>query len=698
MRTRAHTYAQTHTQIHTQIHTHTYTHTHKHIHKQRVDSGVARSRILTFPSHGELYNIIEPAGFAQPQMANFTERDVDTHLMLAAKIVMTDDTKLLLPVQVLNYTDGHLRPLPPGPWTGSLYYPPLTPCTCKSVSTLPSSSSCKGGGFEVDKKCQGEGEFENSCGVRGTDVLVLRYAQRVFAEEVVIASWLPDSCRLRVLALHPGAHSATCHPVSQNTTEIRRFTSATASAAGIQETRVNPALSGQAGTGTTFVSPPVDTVLTGCGGLWEPLWEGSVIDIRDATSAEHLRLPLDPPTFETDTLLLQVCGLHGLGIGMTEGGNQLEGLRAVSLRGTIGSKPRGLVEHSAQRLAYRRFAGADGLMQGGVDTFSFSAFEGGENAQKKAVMSLKLAPRVKAARTEYHQIYLAAAGQDVVHSVPLIQLGESEGGKFVKQYVIFTQLPSRGVLSGLQGESLASSATHACATTTIIGSLLSSSAASSQITPAIQYERTTPNPSVQPGKGAYDSFAYVVCSDDEKVGGQVIGHRHVTVHLECELNWYQDEATSECYPCAAGTGWVSHKPGVAIMEKSSGGAQGCVACDAGYNRSTSSPRCSPCPRGFAAPEPGSSRCTECAPGSYAPSVGLATCIACPAGKTAEDTGSVSCAECGPRSYSPVEGLARCLSCPNRTVTNSMTSISINHCECAGGSYHKLARIGEGIFD
>jgi hypothetical protein len=39
----------------------------------------------------------------------------------------------------------------------------------------------------------------------------------------------------------------------------------------------------------------------------------------------------------------------------------LEGLRAVVLRGSVGGKPRGLVQHPLHRLAYRRLPGGSPL-------------------------------------------------------------------------------------------------------------------------------------------------------------------------------------------------------------------------------------------------------------------------------------------------------------------------------------------------
>jgi hypothetical protein len=51
---------------------------------------------------------------------------------------------------------------------------------------------------------------------------------------------------------------------------------------------------------------------------------------------------------------VQVCGLRQMGIGLADGGNMLEGLRAVLLRGTKGGKARGIVEHSMHRVAYLR--------------------------------------------------------------------------------------------------------------------------------------------------------------------------------------------------------------------------------------------------------------------------------------------------------------------------------------------------------
>ena len=52
--------------------------------------------------------------------------------------------------------------------------------------------------------------------------------------------------------------------------------------------------------------------------------------------------------------VVQVCGLRQMGIGLADGGNMLEGLRAVLLRGTKGGKARGFVENSSHRVSYLR--------------------------------------------------------------------------------------------------------------------------------------------------------------------------------------------------------------------------------------------------------------------------------------------------------------------------------------------------------
>jgi hypothetical protein len=182
-----------------------------------------------------------------------------------------------------------------------------------------------------------------------------------------------------------------------------------------------------------------------------------VLDIKDPASPGQLRLPLPPPHLETDTLFVQVCGLRGKGVGLTDGGNVLEGLRAVLLRGTIGGKPTGLVEHSAHRVAYRRFPGPAGQPRGGVDVLRFSAFDGGRAAPRAEELTLKLAPRLPSARQVHHQVSLkvgGGGGGGETQAVPLVLLGEEEGSSMVQEYVIFTQLPTRGRLSAPPGFTL----------------------------------------------------------------------------------------------------------------------------------------------------------------------------------------------------------------------------------------------------
>jgi hypothetical protein len=291
---------------------------------QAVEKTATRSQVLTFPVHGELFNVIElpgnrlndsmssgPGEEAVPPVA-LASRDKD--VILGSRVAMEEDRRELLPVQVLNCTRGNLTPVPPGPWEGSLYHPPFTACTCKAVFTSTTSRRQ----YVVEKECAMQGAFERACGARGTDVLLLKYAHKLFPEEVVISSWLPDSCHLRVLAQHPPAQRATWQPTTTSTPTHRHFTSAQASSAGIMENRVtvSPSTLGAAGTGEgaqagggaqTKVAPRIDTVLTGCAGVWESLYEGDIVDIRDRTDPGQFRLPLPPPHFETDTLAVQVC-------------------------------------------------------------------------------------------------------------------------------------------------------------------------------------------------------------------------------------------------------------------------------------------------------------------------------------------------------------------------------------------------------
>ena len=233
----------------------------------------------------------------------FHSTALQAHVALGDRIAKHDDKRELLPEQVLNFTQGQLTPLPPGPFKGALHHPPVKACKCSVVSAEAGGRA--GIGFRVEENCEEEGAFEASCGARGTNVVVLKYEHRVYPEEVVITSWLPDTCKLRVLARHPPHQLSTVHPVSRNTSALRFA----GRGSGIRYSNVKPALAGKHGGGsTTRVAPSVHTVLTGCAEAWEPLWEGLVLDIRDPAAPGQLRVPLPPPHMQTDTLMLQVAG------------------------------------------------------------------------------------------------------------------------------------------------------------------------------------------------------------------------------------------------------------------------------------------------------------------------------------------------------------------------------------------------------
>ena len=161
---------------------------------QAVEKTATRSQVLKFPVHGELFNVIElsgnrmndnmssGSGEAAASPVALASRDKD--VLLGSRVAMEDDRRELLPVQVLNCTRGNLTPVSPGPWEGSLYHPPFTACTYKSVFTSTTSRRQ----YVVEKECALQGAFERTCGERGTEVLLLKYAHKLFPEEVVISS------------------------------------------------------------------------------------------------------------------------------------------------------------------------------------------------------------------------------------------------------------------------------------------------------------------------------------------------------------------------------------------------------------------------------------------------------------------------------------------------------------------------------
>jgi hypothetical protein len=430
-----------------------------------------------------------------------------------------------------------------------------------------------------------------------------------------------------------------------------------------------------------------------------------VVDIRDTARPGHLRIPVPPPNMETDTLLLQVCGLKGMGIGLGDGGNMLNGTRGVVLRGTRGGAPRGLVFHPGHRLAYRRFPGAKGLIRGGLDNITWAAFDGGPLIPPSGVMSVQLPPRVERGREVQQAVYVSGDGRGF-HRVPLVLLEEAEGGGSggVNQHAIITRLPTRGRLGAQQGGgTLPPFASHTCGSTVITGSLVSFRFTTPPVHPVAEadiFYQTYPPGSrgsaLVDNTGAYDSIAYTICSSDGDLGSQVVGQRVVSFHLECRPHSLFREELLACVPCPAGTETRSSVHGA--VDKGRYASNSCSLCMPGFNRSESARKggggCEPCPRGTATPFAGTGSCIPCAPGTYAAYAGSVTCESCPTGKSSPAAGATTCTQCGTQHYGPVPGLSACKRCPARTVSTRLASTSINECECAGGSYHQLARIGE----
>ena len=100
----------------------------------------------------------------------------------------------------------------------------------------------------------------NRCGSRGSDVVVLQYDAHVHPEEVVITAWLPDSCRLRVLALHPPGTHAVRHPAScARSEETRVYTTAGRRGGGGDAVVVMPAVAGARGGGGATAGSGAET-------------------------------------------------------------------------------------------------------------------------------------------------------------------------------------------------------------------------------------------------------------------------------------------------------------------------------------------------------------------------------------------------------------------------------------------------------
>jgi hypothetical protein len=496
------------------------------------------------------------------------------------------------------------------------------------------------------------GAFEARCGALGTHAVMLRYAHKTFPTELRINSWLPASTSMRILA-QMGAHQEQIWtPMTQG--ERGRARAPSVSDAYKEERH------------SQSTNPPpasLSAVVTGCGGVFTELWSGTAHDVR---VNEGLLKPPVPALFATDTLYVQVCGLAGSGIGAVDGGNTLEGLKAVELSGALGGDPKGLVQHPDNWVAYWRDDADPGEVDGGgEDRFVYGGFEpfgldGQHRPEDTAAVTIDLPAQWTPPLASWRHLVVTEGGNATLESASL-----------AVRVFVFTVLPQKGTLqiAGIVQDTGAQAGGVQCAQDTLDGV-------------SIQLEALQELAFVATTAGAQNEYAaleYVEC-----IGGSGFSSpRAVRFSVWCGLNHRLDSASQQCMPCPPGS-WLHPFSG----------AERCASCPPGSTTGQAavqraldaSPHSALAPRRIEGTE-----CWACGLGAYASRPGSAACARCPVGTFANESGSRLCQEC-PLVPRPIilelfshrlltESCARVFACV-------MTAV---RCACRAPSGRRLAR-------
>ena len=409
-------------------------------------------------------------------------------------------------------------------------------------------------------------------------------------------------------------------------------------------------------------------------GAWVNLWEGAAADlaVKDEPMRHKATFCQDASFswLETDTILLQVCGLKTLGPSFSDPGLQLAGVSNALLSGTRGGSPRGLVQSLKSKLAYM-----PNKMQAGVDSFTFSIKDWSNgmksNSERITLTTAKRPSSVAAGHIETvvpsnYSMIITLTGFAFNEPLDSFVVKTMPSKLILKQYdgtLLFSGSPKIQMTSNATNATNATDATEATVSNTL---LISDSAHRLRIE--------------VPDSAAgffYDSFEYSV----GVLGSNATDTAKVTVHVLCASATYYNLSLHRCLPCPPGT--FNTK-----MSLSSS----CETCPPGTESQPGSTKCTPCPVGYFAPL--GALCSKCLPGTYSPEPGLQICIDCPKGNFSSVLAATSCSQCGNLAYADESRSLTCKSCPKMTVSNSKTSNAISECRCVEGSYEPKGETGK----
>lgn len=124
----------------------------------------------------------------------------------------------------------------------------------------------------------------------------------------------------------------------------------------------------------------------------------------------------------------------------------------------------------------------------------------------------------------------------------------------------------------------------------------------------------------------------------------------------------------------------------------------CTPCPVGYFRNDpESVRCELCAQGSFAAREGTSNCTVCAPGTFLPPAEegdppALECLLCPPGTAQPASAQTSCVQCVDGTYNPDSGMAGCFDCPNNT-RSFVGATRPEDCTCKATFYSPTSRTG-----
>ncbi len=462
---------------------------------------------------------------------------------------------------------------------------------------------------------------------------MLRYPTAVFPSGLSIFRSIPPSTPLRVLCQMLDIERSVVYSASVGAYDMGSVKSSSIVKTTDGRDAVSMALERRIGSGFQAAESVTDARR----GLWFELWNGTVGNITDDDG--FIQPSIFPfVSFPTDTILVQICGQKGLGVGLTDGPNYLLGLETIELRGSQGQPPIGVVTDPQQRLWYVPNAQADG-----VDTLHYKASDGVLLSQP-AIVTVRI-DGMNDAPMAYEQEMILPMGGSIVITLA----GVDFDTPFVSANI--SQLPDRGFLRQFSGVSIQR-----------VPTLVTDSQR------RILFEVADP----LSGGAPFATFAFLLF-DAVSSSARV----PVVINMWCDPGYFLDKSNRICRLCPGGS--FTNVVNDFIT---------CRLCPVGFISSRGGTVCSACLAGTYSPSPGQSKCLRCAPGTFTNASASGTCFACTEGFFNGRFGATSCRVCGSGSFARLKGQLGCEDCPENSRSMVLDSKDVSNCLCNRGAYQK----------